>query len=125
MYDKACNAGNELRLHRVARRILGRSSSSRCALDAYLADTSNPPLIAYPPIYQALRVYSLSSLVERRVEQLHSLLKRIGRQATYVMPPFACSQLRSQQSVAQYTDDREFKTFCETQWRSTKVADRL
>ena len=75
LYDSLLASGRVSSLHRVARLLLDPDRVCGQELRAFLA--SDLRLREYPTAYAMLRTYCLVSLVERRIESVHAILKRL------------------------------------------------
>ena len=92
-YDEAVANNNEQRLHRVAHILFQPGSPCRTSLDNWIKSPSSA-LSDHPSAYIEIQAYALVSIVERRVEQVHSMIKRLGASACNVAPPYICAKLR-------------------------------
>jgi hypothetical protein len=84
-YNAIVAAGKAKFLHRVAVRLLDPDRAVGIELRRWLE--SDLPLIAFVNAYCALLEYALISMVERRVESIHAIIKRIGASTPNVSPP--------------------------------------
>ena len=73
-YDNAAAAG--FPLHRVARRLLAPGSVCRAELELWIR--SSEPLSVFPTVYRMLLEYALCPFVERAIEVVHAMIKRVG-----------------------------------------------
>ena len=90
-YEAAVADGHEGSLHRVAR--MGLSPDGIVGQQLRIFLTLDLPLKSSPGAFCFLQQYNFSSLVERRVEQLHSVVQRIGRRNTYFTTPVLCAHM--------------------------------
>ena len=72
-YDAAVGVGEEVKLHRVARRLLSKGVMCGRELRQWLTDEASI-LRGYTAAYTGLLEYALVSLVERRIESVHAIL---------------------------------------------------
>ena len=68
---------------------------------------------------------SLNSLVERRIESVHAIIKRIGKGATFVLPPYVCAKVREPTNIKLLKDSSAFFSFCQSQWRRRNLFDHV
>jgi hypothetical protein len=122
-FDTAISRGLGKRLHRVAQLLFSKKTVCRQQFEEFLVGSST--LEHFPVAFTVLQEYSLASLVERRIEQLHSVIKKIGMQATYVRPPYVCSKLREAQCLQTLSGDRSFYDLCLKRWRSTTFLNEV
>ena len=115
-YDEAV-AMNPDRVHRVATLLFGRGQAHRADFEAY-ANGERTRLKDFPTIYLLLEKYALSSLVERRIEQVHSRLKTAGKQMAHVEPPYLCALLREAGNLNLLRTNQAFFDMVKAQWRS-------
>ena len=59
------------------------------------------------------------------MEQIHALIKKIGKSATYVLAPYICARLREAANLELLRSNRVFHDMCLTSWRSRKLWDDL
>ena len=64
-------------------------------------------------------------LVERSVEGVHALVKKIGETAPYITPQYVCAKLREEVHLTLLHDCDEFYGFCLQHWRSRVVVDNI
>ena len=81
-----------LSVHRVARRLFGHNTVCRREFELPLQST--PPLSVYSIASQYLLDYALCSPVERIIEAIHAMIKRIGSQGPNSLPPYMVARLR-------------------------------
>jgi hypothetical protein len=91
-YDYAVDNGREARLHRVAVLLLSKAKLVRGHLAAFLA--RGVRLEDHPVAFWALLRYYLVPICERWIESIHAQVKRLGNNATYILPPSLCASLR-------------------------------
>ena len=89
-FDAVVLAGRPV--HGVTRRILEVGSRCRVELELWLAPTAQ--LREFPVAYTMLLQYALCSLVERAIEGVHAIIKRIGASAPADNPPYICARVR-------------------------------
>ena len=123
-HDVVVAGGDATLLHRVSKRLFDKAQVCRQELDAYL-EAHNEPLEAFYTAYAMLQEYALASLVERRIEQVHSLIKRGGASMTFALPPYICARLREAMHLKRLGESREFHDMCVAEWRSRSMLDRL
>ena len=123
-FDQAVAAGRVLSLHRVARRLL--SPSTPCGRELReLHENEDKRLADYPFAYWAVLCYALIPLVERNVEAIHAMLKRLGRAMTHVDVPYACAVLREPVHVGLLESSKAFHTFCIDNYRKRLLFDTV
>jgi hypothetical protein len=122
-YDTAIVDGNRDKLHRVAHILFSPSTICRVQLNDFRANGTR--LEDYPVAYATLQEYALISLVERRIEELHARIKKIGAACTYVLPPYVCARLRESYHLALLFSSSTFHRMCVDRWRSRKLLDEL
>ena len=83
------------------------------------------PLEAYPNAYAELLFYAFVSLVERSVEMIHALIKRVGRTATHITPPYACACVREGSHLQLLDSNRAFQEECVRLWRLPRLLDHV
>ena len=113
-YDTAVADGLGHQLHRLAHIFLRPCSRCRREVDAFIEHGG--ALLDYPCLYAWLLQYALVGLVERCVEGLHARLKRLGKQSTYILPPYACALTRSEQTMALLRANSDFHAMCCRVW---------
>jgi hypothetical protein len=116
--------GKGRHLHRVSRRLFDPTTMCRQELDAYLQSPGSA-LEEYFTAYSMLQEYALVSLVERRIEQVHSVIKRTGATMTFALPPYICARLREGMHLERLATGREFHDMCVAQWRSRTLLNKL
>ena len=120
-YDEAIR--NDKPVHRVARLLFSEASCvgrglrmslqpGKCILDFAVACFS-------------VLMYAFMSLVERRIESVHAIIKRFGKSCTYVMPPYICASIRHQDHLTLLRQDPGFKACCLRVWRKASLLDVL
>ena len=63
--------------------------------------------------------------MERRIESVHAIIKRIGKGATFVLPPYICAKVREATNIKFLKDSSAFFSFCEAQWRRRAIYDHV
>ena len=121
-YDAAVNNGCELQVHRVARQALSKSSLVRRDLQRWLSEAQ--PLENYADAYCWLRNYNLVTPVERRIEQVHSVLKAQGKPRPNAHPPFLCACVREKSNMELLKQGAAFYDFCEIQWTNHVISSQ-
>ena len=120
-YDDAVRAGSSSSMHRLAHLMFSPTTLVRSELNGFIG--SDARLEEYPTAFATLQEYSLVSLVERRIEQVHSMINRFGKQCSYVLPPYVCAHLRCSASLALLRSNAEFHQLCLDRWRSRTLLD--
>lgn len=105
--------GKESRFHRVARMFLQVGSPLRHMLDSYAA--SDLELSAYPALYIELRGYALNIIVSRRVEGIHSQVKRTFQRKLHCMVPRVSTAVR-QKEMESLIDSPAFRQWLKPKW---------
>ena len=123
-YDEAVRAGRADQLHRITKKYLAPGTLVRIDADKLRAGEGNS-IADFPHLYVFLQTYSLASLVERRVEQIHSLVKSHGQRMKHVLPPYLCASLRADYNISLLRNNREFYAMCIKEWRSRTLVSRL
>ena len=122
-YDAAIQAGLKDRLHRVAVRLLDVGGAIGRELLVWLESTLH--LVEFPRAYCALLFYALLSLVERRIESIHAIIKKVGAHSTYVLPPYVCARVRESYNLGLLKTDKDFHTLCMRLWRQVSLLDSI
>jgi hypothetical protein len=103
-FDAAIAAG--LPLHRVSILVLSRNGIIRQELDSW---SQGPKFLRdYPNAFCTILEYALCSLVERRVEEVHAHIKRLGKSMGFVLCPYVCALLRESQHINRLREDAAF-----------------
>ena len=92
-------------------------------MQAWLA--SELGLEHFPVAFTLLQDYALVSLVERKIEAVHAMIKKLGSGMTNVMPPYICARLREAIHLEMLRKSSEFFRFCVSRWRSWSMIDQL
>lgn len=121
--DKAEREGHLSKVHRVARRLFERGTLVRADLDQFVA--SNLPLRSFARAYTGILEYALMPVLERRIEEIHARIKRIGRSCFGVGLPTVCAMIRLPMHLAALEQNRDFREFVLSNWRSRRIADQL
>ena len=121
--DAAIQAGLKDRLHRVAVRLLDVGGAIGREFRLWLESTLD--LVEFSRAYCALLFYALLSLVERRIESVHAIIKKVGAQSTYVLPPYVCARVRESYNLGSLKTDKVFNTLCERVWRQVSLLDSI
>ena len=121
-YNEAIASGHTL--HRKCHALFAPSTPCRQDLDAWLASDGRP-LRDYPFAYVALQEFCLVSLVERRIEQVHALLKRVGNTCTHVLVPYICAKLRESMHISNLRSSADFSDACVRLWRKRNLLDAI
>ena len=79
---------------------------------------------AHPVAYVALLEYALISLVERSVESVHAIVKRIGKQMTRVSVPWISARLR-ERYLLDLLGDAGFWRCCVEHFRRRSLLDDI
>jgi hypothetical protein len=117
-YDDALLRGKTL--HRVATRLLDPSTLCGEQLRAFHAQEEKT-LFDYAHAFVELMCYAFVSLVERRVEMIHALIKRVGRLATRITPQYVCAAVREPMHLKLLQSSREFSEECVRLWRKSSL----
>ena len=118
-YKDAIAAGSLHRTHRVFQQLLG-DGLVQLQMERF-GNGEGKRLRDFPESYVELQTLSLISLVERRVEQLHSMVKSIGRQMRHILPPYLCSKLREAYTMRLLREDEDFYDLCIRMWRTRRL----
>lgn len=111
-YDNAAAAG--FPLHRVARRLLAPGSVCRAELELWIRPSQ--PLSVSPTVYRMLLEYALCPFVERTIEAVHAMIKRVGLAAPNSTPPYVLAKIREPQTWDLLTYDAGFQRFALQIW---------
>jgi len=111
------------RQHRVSRILFHPDSACRTDLDTFMLSGKN--LQEFPHAFGKLQEYALVPLVERGVEMLHALIKRIGHTVQRVSPQYVCARMREKRNLDVLASNAEFHTMCVQGWSSTKLLDNV
>ena len=120
-YDAAVAQGKPV--HRVSDILFSKARIVRGQLDTWYESTL--PLKSFPDAFVCLQTYSWCSLVERRVEEVHSRLQRLGKTMTNVHVPYVCALLRQEQAIHALRSSSEFSSFCISIWRRRDFLNSL
>ena len=121
-YDDAIDRNLNHKMHRLCARLFAAGIRRR-ELEAFAA--GGEKLYDFKHVYCELRELSLASLVERRIEEVHSRLKRLGGQMTYSTPPYLCARLRLPQHLDMIKHDVSFSEFVHKKWRMKRLPDEI
>ena len=110
-------------LHRVAVRLFGKGKACRIELELWLDGAI--PLHKYAAAFKLLLEYCLCSPVERIIEAVHAMIKRIGRQSPNSNPPSIVAKLRGSSNLEQSRASRRFEDFVNSHWQSNRILDDL
>ena len=120
-FDEAVAAGHPI--HRVAVRLFGKGTACRRELELWVDSTN--PLHKYSAALKILLEYCLCSPVERVIEAVHAMIKRIGRQSPNSYLPSIVAKLRESYNLEQLRTSRRFEDFVKLHWQSTRILDDL
>ena len=123
-YDAAIASGRKLALHRVARKLFDSETPCGRQLRELLQDESKG-LADFPFAYWAILSYALIPIIERSVEAMHAILKRIGRTMSNVNPPTLSSRLRESANLKRLKSDPAFWNFCLQHYRDRGLWDQI
>ena len=124
-YDRAVQTTGYDSLHRVAHRILDPLRASGRELREWLMDNYNAPLERFFHAYTTLREYALISLVERRIESVHAIIKRLMRKVTFIMPARVCAEVRLDYNMELLQKNADFHSFALNMYRKRDLLDKL
>jgi len=124
-WDKALAEVRRQSLHRVAERLFSPETLCGQQLRDFVADTTGKPLHHYPDAYIRVQEYALLTLVERRVESIHAVIKRLLKKHTFITPPQLCAELRESDNMRKLETVPAFRAFCIDNWRSRKLVHDL
>ena len=120
-YDEATRLCKTI--HRIANELFSKSSNCRKELDQWY--DSDAPLTSFRFGHSTVLVYALCSLVERATEGVHAIIKRIGREAPYILPPYVCAKLRESYNLSLLRSSPAFEAFCKAQWRMPREISHM
>lgn len=118
-FDSAVAAGRGPKLHRVAHLALGEGEC-REQLEEFANHATNT-LRHYPIAYAMIRRYALIPTVGRRVEAVHSEIKRIGLSARNMSPSMISASLSESKNLALLKKSTSFRELCVKHWRSNTL----
>lgn len=101
--------------HRLSLRLLRPGSELRAMLQRY-ADDSVVNLASMPELYVELRAIALCPLVERKIEQPHTVIHQTTTRAPSSLPPSQCAELRAAQILAE-TENPAYLAWLEKAWK--------
>ena len=120
-YDAVILAGNGERLHRVAHLVL---APGECREQLVMFSShSTSPLSAFPAAYSVIKRYALIPMCGRRVEAVHSEIKRIGLVARNASPPLISAKLSEPKNLSLLQTNPAFRSFCQSKWNSRRLFD--
>ena len=109
---------------RVAKLFFKVGGAVRTELESWL-QAVDVGLEHFHVAFVALQEYSLCKLVERSVERVHALIKRIGAVATHCNPPFVCAKLREPEHLHILRSNLDFRSFLLDQWGRRNLLNRI
>lgn len=113
-WEQAVAAGRDERVHRVARPFFEAGSDLRAALDGFIL--SDYPLERFANLYVELRSYSANIIVSRRVEGIHSQVKRTFERKLHCLIPRVSASVRQKELEGQL-DNQNFLDWLRRSWR--------
>ena len=120
-FDQAVAAGRSL--HRVARRLFGHGTVCRREFELWLESANS--LSFYSTAYQYLLEYALCSPVERTIEAIHAMIKRIGSCSPNSLPPYIVSELRESYNLQLLRSNVHFDAMVKKLWWSNHLLSDL
>ena len=106
-FDIAIAAGHTV--DRVAVRLFAKDGACMMELELWLVPDN--PWSFFSTAYRILLEYSLCSPVERIIEAVHAMIKRIGSQAPNSLPPSIVTKLREYYNLELLRTDLQFEQF--------------
>ena len=82
-------------------------------------------MIEYHVAFAKLQVIALVSLVERRIEGVHSTIKRLGSQMSNVTPPYMSALVPEPSLLPKLADDASFYNLCVSKWNAKQITDDI
>jgi len=122
-YDTAIADGRGNMINRLAQSWFPPLSRVRQQMEAFCSSTLS--MESYPLLCIALQGYALLAIVERRIERVHGVLKRIGVHAFGVSLPQLCAMVREEQSLELLQRSAEFSEYCVKTWHSRTLLDQI
>ena len=119
-HDDAIRSGAGERLGRVFRKFFAHGSVERLQFTDFGAGEGSR-LRDFPRAFVMLQMYALGIITERRVEQLHALIKALSRTMRNVGPPYVCAKLRESFNMQMLRNDRAFWDLCVAMWRKRSL----
>lgn len=120
-YEAALRGGSPNSLHRVSVKLLDGMGSIGRELRMWLL--SDKPLNAFPYAFCGLLAYALCSVVERRVESIHAIIKQTA--STYVLPPYVCATVRERANLELLRSEPAFMACAQENWRKASLLHRI
>ena len=106
-------------LHRVAHLMFHPSTACRRQLEAFFDHGER--LEDFPAAFILLQEYALTPLVERQVEGMHSIIKRLCRAMPHVLPPYLCARMRESSHMLLLRMKADFYKFCIQGWNKPSL----
>ncbi len=122
--DRAAAAGNEHKLHRVARRLFLSGTRTRADADWFIAE-ADASLNDVPRLFVALQEYALVSIVERKIEAVHATIKRCGSYKFGISLAQLCACIREKRNFDLLKANTAFHAYCVQVWRQRSLVDQV
>ena len=122
-YDTAIADGRGNIIKGLAQTWFAPLSRVRQQMEAVSSSTLS--LESYPLLFISLQEYALLAIVERRIERVHGVLKRIGVHAFGVSLPQLCAMVREEQSLELLQRSAEFSEYFVKTWHSRTLLDQI
>lgn len=123
-YTVACDAGRRDSFHRVVDVLLGIGTGCRRAFDAFLLADDSVAFVHFTAAYILLREYVLISVVERSVESIHAIIKRLGNNSPNCSVPYISAAVNEARNLV-LLKNRAFYDMCLKWWRSRTLLSTL
>ena len=122
-YDNAASFGRGNKTHRVCQALFAPATIVRVAMEQYIANAQ--PMWKYPALFRILLTYALMPFAERRIEEIHSRIRRVGLKAFGCGLPYVCAAVRVQQHIEELKKYSNFWEFAVKHWRQRSILDKL
>ena len=125
-YDTAKANGLGPKLHRMTHAIFATGTRCRADVDAYLG-TEGAALHSHVALFKGILRYALIPCVERRIEEVHARVKRLGRNAFGVSLPFVSAAVRvpGLLDLLQVPQGAAFQEFALAKWRTRHLLHKI
>ena len=116
-YDEAVTLGREV--HRVAHRLFAIGTRCRADLVAWVG--TSQPLKHFVHAYSILLEYALCPFVERCIEAVHAIIKRVGKSAPYSNPPYIVARVKEEQTMKLVETNSDFRGLVVKSWAAPRL----
>ena len=112
--EDAVAQGKVDKLHRTAKKFLPGTAAYDDGQRFLAAD--NEPMWKFPRLFQAVLVFALLPVVERRIEGIHARIKALGHGVYGAGLPYMCAAVREPKHLEQLRTDPDFLRFSIKHW---------